>query len=343
MSDTISFEYNIPVFAGAPKEGSTEPVHRDTPMYERLNWETTKRGIEKAEELGFDAVWAPDHLLLGRNHAEYECWTLLSSIAGFTEEVNIGSLVLCNDYRNPALVAKMAATLDVISDGRLELGLGAGWHEPEYKAYGWEYRDGFERLMRLDESIRLIKRMWEAGDEGASFDGDYYEIAGAYCEPNPIQDPRPPILVGGTGEEVTLKLVAKHADVWNTDVFNGDVESLRHLTNVIEDHCETVSRDPTEIKYSWDGHVICTRDEERYERLMDLMTPIQFEDEYTDQPNITKTNADEYFIAGEPAECAQAIEERIEAGVTKFQFWFTDFPDLEMMELFTDDVMSEFN
>jgi alkanesulfonate monooxygenase SsuD/methylene tetrahydromethanopterin reductase-like flavin-dependent oxidoreductase (luciferase family) len=343
MNDAISFEYNIPVFAGAPDGESTEPVHRDTPTYEDLDWETTKRGVEKAEELGFDAVWAPDHLMLGRDHAEYEAWTLLSAIAGFTEDVNFGSLVLCNDYRNPALVAKMAATLDVISGGRLELGLGAGWHDTEYGAYGWEYRDGFERLMRLDEGIRLMKRMWTDEGDGASFDGERYRIEDAYCEPGPVQDPHPPILVGGTGEEVTLKLVAKHADIWNTDVFNGDVKTLKRLTGIIEDHCKTVGRDPDEVEYSWDGHVICTHDEERYERLVDLMTPIQFEDEYTDQPDITRANADEYFIMGEPAECAEAIEERIEAGVTKFQFWFTDFPDLEMMELFADDVMSEFN
>ncbi|MFA1610845.1 LLM class flavin-dependent oxidoreductase [Halobellus rubicundus] len=339
----ISFEYNVPVFAGAPTGDGSEPVHRDTPEYERLDWETTRAGIERAEELGFDAVWAPDHLLLGRDRAEYECWTLLSAIAGFTEDVNVGSLVLCNDYRNPALVAKMAATLDVVSDGRLELGLGAGWHEPEYDAYGWEYRDGFERLMRLDESIRLIKRMWEAGSDGASFDGDHYQIEDAPCAPAPVQEPHPDILVGGQGEEVTLKLVAKHADVWNTDVFNGDVETLEHKIGVIEDHCETVGRDPDEIEYSWDGHVICTRDEEKFDRLLDLMTPIQFEEEYQDQAPIrTEEDAREFFVMGTPEECAEAIERRIEAGVTKFQCWFVDFPDTSGMELFADEVIPQF-
>lgn len=343
MSD-ITFEYNVPVFAGAPDDGSTEPVHRDTPAYEALDWDTTRHGIETAEELGFDAAWAPDHLMLGRDRAEYECWTLLSAMAGFTEEMNIGSLVLCNDYRNPALVAKMAATLDVISEGRLELGLGAGWHEPEYDAYGWEYRDGFERLMRLDESIRLMKRMWEAGSDGASFDGDHYQIADAPCVPAPVQEPHPEILVGGQGEQVTLKLVAKHADVWNTDVFNGDVETLRHKIGVIEDHCETVGRDPDDIEYSWDGHIICTRDEEKFDRLLDLMTPIQFEEEYQDQAPIeTEADAREYFIMGTPEECAAAIERRIDAGVTKFQGWFVDFPDTSGMELFADEVMPEFN
>ncbi|WP_313692377.1 TIGR03560 family F420-dependent LLM class oxidoreductase [Halorarum halobium] len=338
----ISFEYNIPVFAGAPESGS-EPVHRDTPCYEELSWSRTKTAVQKAERLGFETVWAPDHLMLGRDHAEYECWTLLSAIAGFTDDVNVGSLVLCNDYRNPALVAKMAATLDVVSEGRLELGLGAGWHEPEYDAYGWEFRDGFERLMRLDEAIRAMKRLWSAGSEGASFDGDHYQIEDAYCVPAPVQEPHPPILVGGQGEEVTLKLVAKHADVWNTDVFNGDVDTLTHKTGVIEDHCETVGRDPDEIEYSWDGHVICTRDETKLDRLLNRMLPIQFETEYTDQPDIeTKEDAREYFVMGTPEECAAAIEDRIEVGVTKFQGWFVDFPDADGMELFADEVIPEF-
>lgn len=340
MVRNVSLEYNIPVFAGAPLEG-TEPVHRDTPCYESLNWTTTKEGVLKAEELGFDAVWAPDHLMLGRDHAEYECWTLLSAIAGFTSDLNIGSLVLSNDYRNPALVAKMAATLDVISNGRVELGLGAGWHEPEYEAYGWEYRDGFERLMRLDESIRLMKTMWN--DDDPHFEGDHYQINGAYCEPGPVQEPHPPILVGGTGEDVTLKLVAKHADIWNTDVFNGDIETLRHKIEVIEDHCNTVQRDPDEIEYSWDGHVICTRSEEKLDQLLDRMLPIQFEDEYMDQPDIeSESDARDYFIMGTPEECAEAIEKRLEVGITKFQFWFTDHPDTDGMELFADEVMPSF-
>ena len=338
----IKFEYNVPVFAGAPDEGS-EPVHRDTPAYEALDWETTRMGIETAEELGFDAAWAPDHLMLGRDRAEYECWTLLSAMAGFTDDINVGSLVLCNDYRNPALVAKMAATLDVISGGRLELGLGAGWHEPEYDAYGWDFRGGFERLMRLDESIRLMKRMWDAGGDGASFDGDRYTIEDAPCSPTPVQEPHPPILVGGQGEEVTLKLVAKHADVWNTDVFNGDVDTLEHKIGVIEDHCDTVGRDPDEVEYSWDGHIVCTRDEEKLDRFLDLMTPIQFEEEYTDQPDITRENAGDYFILGTPEECAAAIERRTDAGVTKFQFWFVDFPATDGMELFADEVMPAFH
>lgn len=340
MSD-ISFEYNVPVFAGAPESG-TDPIHRDTPCYESLDWETTREGVLKAEELGFDAAWVPDHLMLGRDHAEYEVWTLLSALAGMTDDIRLGSLVLCNDYRNPALVAKMAATLDVISGGRLELGLGAGWHKPEYEAYDWEWRGGFERLMRLDEGIRLMKEMWTADDP--TFEGDHYRIENAYCEPGPVQDPHPPILVGGTGEDVTLKLVAKHADIWNTDVFNGNIETLERKISVIRDHCATVGRDFADLEFSWDGHVVCTRDEEKRDRLLDLMLPIQFEEEYTGQPDIeTEADAREYFLIGTPEECAQAIQQRIDVGITKFQCWFVDYPDMAGMELFADEVVPQFS
>ena len=336
----VTFGFNIPTFAGAPIEG-TEPVHRDAPCYERLDWDTTIEAVRRAEELGYAAAWAPDHFNTGRDNAEYEVWTLLSALANATDEIGLGSLVLSNDYRNPALVAKMAATLDVVSNGRLELGLGAGWRRSEYEAYGWEWREGFERLLRLDEGIRVMKEMWTEAEP--AFDGDHYTIEDAYCNPGPVQEPHPPILVGGVGEEVTLKLVAKLADVWNTDVFNGDVETLEHKIGVIEDHCATVGRDPGEIEYSWDGHVICTRDEEKRDRLLDLMLPIQFSEEYQDQADIeTRADAANFFIVGEPAECAAAIEERVDVGVTKFMCWFADYPDFEGMELFADDVMGQF-
>jgi len=342
MSDTnqVSFAFNLPTFAGAPRPGDDEPIHRDTPRYEALDWETTVEAAQRAAALGYEGVWVPDHFNTGRDNAEYEVWTTLTAIAARTTEINVGSLVLCNDYRNPALVAKMAATLDVVSDGRLELGMGAGWRASEYEDYGWEYRDGFERLMRLDEGIRLIKEMW-ASDEPA-FDGKHYQVSNAYCEPGPVQEPHPPILVGGTGEQVTLKLVAKHADMWNTDVFNGDAETMAHKIDVIEDHCETVGRDPDEIDYSWDGHVICTRDDEKLEELMDLMLPIQVSDEYLASDIETREDAEEYFIIGTPEECIEAIERRVDVGVTKFMCWHLDYPDFSSMELFAEEVMPAF-
>jgi len=337
MIQDISIGLNIPTFAGGAGPGET-PAHRDAVSYDRLDWPTTATAIQAAEGLGFDDIWVPDHLMLGRDHAEYEAWTTLSAAAGLTSEVGLGTLVLSNDYRNPALLAKMAATLDIVSGGRLILGLGAGWHRAEYDAYGWEWREGFTRLMRLDESIRLMKTMWR--EDEPTFDGDHYEIDGAHCRPRPVQEPHPPILVGGAGEQVTLKLVAKHADIWNTGISNGHPDTLRAKIDVIEEHCETVGRPPSEVEYSWDGHVICTRDEDRRDELLDRALPIEFESGHPDQPTITsRAAAREYMVVGTPEECIEAIRDRIDVGVRRFQFWFLDYPSLEGMELFADKVM----
>ena len=325
----------MPTFAGAPDEDGTLH-HIDTPSLETIDWETTREAIELVDKLGFDSLWAPDHFVLGRDHAIYECWTVLSAAAALTDDVRIGQLVLGNDFRNPALVAKMAATLDVISDGRVEVGLGAGSYPADYEAYGWEHRDGFTRLMRLDESIRVMKRMWSDGP--ASFDGDHYQIEDAYCEPGPVQDPHPPITVGGLGEQVTLKLVAKHADCWNTMTMNGHVDELAHKIGVIEDHCDTVGRDPDEIEYSWEGLVLPTRDEETLDRVLDMLLPMG-EGEGAIE---TKADLQEYVPVGTPEECAEIIQRRVDVGVTKFMFYFLDYPDFTGMELFADDVMSEF-
>lgn len=339
MNAEVSIGFNVPTFAGGSEKGGT-PIHRDAANYNRLDWKTTKRAIEIAEELGFDDLWVPDHMMLGVDDAEYEAWSVLSAAAGFTSNIGLGSLVLSNDYRNPALLAKMAATLDVISDGRLLLGLGAGWHREEYEAFGWEWRAGYERLMRLDESIRLLKAMWT--EEMPTFEGEHYRIDGARCRPPPVQDPHPPILVGGAGEQVTLKLVAKHADIWNTGISNGHLDTLRRKIRIIEQYCDEIGRPTSDVEFSWDGHVICTRDSDRLSELLNLALPIEFEAGHPDQPTITtELEAREYMIVGSPEECVDAISERIDIGISRFQFWFLDFPSFDGMELFADEVLPE--
>jgi F420-dependent oxidoreductase-like protein len=333
MGQSVEFGYNPPTFASAPIPDNPGPNERDTPFYEALQWDDVKEAILIAEELGFDAVWAPDHFMHGVDHAILEAWSLLTWTAARTD-MRVGPLVTCNDYRNPALLAKMAATLDVISDGRLSLGMGAGWYEREYEAYGWEFRDGFERLMRLDESIRLMKAMWAAGSEGASFDGDHYQIKNAPCEPSPVQNPHPPIIVGGGGEEVTLKLVAKRADGWN---LGGSYDVYAHKAGVIEDHCETVGREFDEIELTYDEHVLCTRDEEKLDRMLERVGP----DEITSRDDIDDKH-DIDVVIGTPEECAEQIERFIDLGVSRFQFWFTDYPDMDGMELFADEVIPQF-
>lgn len=331
MSRSVEFGYNPPTFASAPIPENPGPNDFDTPFYEQLRWDDVKEAILTADELGYDAVWAPDHYMHGIDHSILEPWSLLSWTAARTD-MRVGPLVACNDYRNPALLAKMAATLDVISEGRLTLGIGAGWYEREYEAYGWEFRDGFERLMRLDEGIQILRAMWT--EERPTFSGDHYEIDGAYCNPGPVQDPHPPIMVGGSGEEVTLKLVAKRADAWN---LGGTYDSYAHKVGVIEDHCDTVGRDFNEIDLTYDGHVVCTRDEEKLDRMLERVGPDEIAS-WNDVDDVDEIAT----IIGSPEECAEQVEKLVDLGVSGFQFWFSDYPDMEGVELFADEVIPEF-
>jgi F420-dependent oxidoreductase-like protein len=331
MAEQLEFGYNPPTFASAPIPENPGPNDFDTPFYEELQWDDVKEAILHADDLGYDAVWAPDHYMHGVDHAILECWSLLSWAAARTD-MRIGPLVACNDYRNPALLAKMAATLDVISDGRLTLGIGAGWYEREYESYGWEFRDGFERLMRLDEAIQLIREMWN--EDGATFEGEHYQIEDAYCNPGPVQEPNPPIMVGGAGEEVTLKLVAKRADAWN---LGGPLDSYAHKVDVIRSHCETVGRDFEEIELTYDGHVVCTRDREKLDRMLDRVGPEDVT-EWADVDDVDELAT----VIGTPEECAEQVEKLVDLGVTRFQFWFSDYPDMEGLELFADEVVPEF-
>ena len=204
-------------------------------------YETMSRCAREAEQAGFDAVWLYDHfhtVPTPQMESVFECWTSMAELARDTKTIRLGQMVTCNCYRPPSLLAKMASCIDVMSRGRLILGIGAGWYQHEYEAYGYQYPDTPERLRMLRESLQVIKAMWT--EEQATFDGRYYHVGGAINEPKPVQKPHPPIWIGGGGEKVTLKLVAQYGDACN---FNADVETVRHKLEVLREHCETVGRD----------------------------------------------------------------------------------------------------
>jgi F420-dependent oxidoreductase-like protein len=204
-------------------------------------FETMTRCAQEAERSGFDALWLYDHfhtVPTPQLETTFECWTSMAALARDTKTIRLGQMVTCNGYRPPSLLAKMASCVDVMSRGRLILGIGAGWYEHEYQAYGYEYPETPERLRMLREALQVIKAMWT--QERAQFEGGYYKLRGAINEPKPVQKPHPPIWIGGAGEKVTLKLVAQYGDACN---FNADVETVRHKLNVLREHCETVGRD----------------------------------------------------------------------------------------------------
>jgi len=207
-----------------------------------------------ADDAGFDHVWDFDHLASigegGPDRPIYEGWALQAAMAEATKRVRIGCMVTGNTYRNPALLAKLAVTVDHLSGGRLEFGVGAAWAVVEHSMYGIEGLD--HRVGRLSESLRIIKSLWT--EERTNFDGRYYQMRDAIANPKPLQKPYPPIWIGASGE-TTIRLVARHADVWNTGA--DKIDKNPEVITSLDEACGEVGRDPSEIRrsiqYAWDG------------------------------------------------------------------------------------------
>src|SRR6202165_4207816 len=207
-----------------------------------------------ADESGFDHVWDFDHLAAigggGPDRPIYEGWTLQAAMAEATKRVRIGCLVTGNTYRNPALLAKSAVTVDHLSGGRLEFGIGAAWAQIEHEMYGFSGLD--HRVGMLSESLRIIRSLWT--EERTNFEGRYYHFKDAIANPKPIQKPHPPFWIGASGPS-TLRLVARHADVWN--IAGGDPARVKELTPRLDEACDAVGRNPSEIRrsiqFGWDG------------------------------------------------------------------------------------------
>src|SRR5262245_58830440 len=204
-------------------------------------YEPMSRCAQEAERAGFDGVFLYDHFHTVPEptfEAVFECWTSMAALARDTSTIRLGQMVTCNSYRPPALLAKMASGIDVMSHGRLIPGIGGGWYQHEYEANGYEYPDTPERLRMLRESLQVIRAMWT--EEEASFDGLFYRLRGAINEPKPVQMPHPPLWIGGAGEKVTLKLVALYGDGCNV---RADLDTTRHKLAVLREHCAAVGRD----------------------------------------------------------------------------------------------------
>ncbi|GAA2629822.1 LLM class F420-dependent oxidoreductase [Actinomadura fulvescens] len=213
-----------------------------------------------ADESGYETIWAADHFvpLSGTPAPVFEVWTTLAALARETRRVRVGQMVTGVSYRNPALQAKMASTLDVLSQGRFTFGIGAGWFEPEYVAYGYEFPGTKERLGRLREAVQIIRSMWTKPE--TTFEGEYYQVRNAVNEPKGVQAPHPPMLIAGAGEKVTLKIVAEFGDACN---FQTSPEEFRRLDGVLRRHCEAVGRPHEEITRTSTGYcIIADTDEE---------------------------------------------------------------------------------
>ncbi len=289
---------------------------------ERFPGDTFVRDLQNALDIAvqsFSSIWVSDHLMTEAPYFRMDVWTQLTWIAARYPGPLLGTIVMANSFRHPPLLAKMAASLQAFSRGRLVLGYGAGWLESEYRAYGYEFPPARIRIEQMVEAIKLMRTMWS--ESPATFEGTYYRVKGAYCEPRP--DPAPTIMIGGDGEQRTLRAVAEHADWWNTVM--RPLPMLRHKLEVLQEHCRAVGRNDASLRKTLTRTVFLAPSralaEERAGNLLDAPAPP---------------------FAGEPAALVDHLHELIDLGFDLFQLMFADFPDTVDLGLFVDQVLPHF-
>ncbi len=292
-------------------------------------WAQTLHIARLADELGYDSIWVYDHfhnLPVPAQEAVFECWTTLAALSQVTSRVRLGQMVGCAGYRTPTLLAKITSNLDVISGGRLDWGIGAGWYEHEYQAYGYPFPAPAERIRLLAETVQIVRSMWTLPE--TTFAGELFDVQGAQCDPKPLQRPHPPIWIGGGGEQLTLGVVARHADRSN---FGGNPAEFAHKCEVLKGHCARVGRDYDEIVKTWSPDVFVRETEAEVE------------------------SAGSRSLRGEPVESWRAgnlvgtpeqVIERIQQyqalGLGGIVAWPVDLPDDTTVRLFAEQVIPAF-
>jgi len=303
----------------------------------------------RAEELGFHSVWLSDHMMpLMEQRPFLECWTALSAVAAETRSVRLGTIVMCNSFRHPSLLAKMSATLDVISNGRLILGLGAGYVQKEYDAYGFRFPAARERVEQLAESLKIIKLIWK--EERASFEGKHYVIRDAFCEPKPVQKPHPPILIGGTGKRIS-RVIAEQGDYCNLDRLT--VKEAEGFLRRLRTLCDEVGRPPQDVRASLcDDIFLGSSDDEVEEKVDRAYARFMTMADHAKEDNIglyadrfRPCSRDEYLarrIHGTTSQCIDQMEEYLRLGVDLFILVFPDILDPGALRMFQEKVLGYF-
>lgn len=299
----------------------------------RTTWDHIRTVIETLEAGRWDSIWFADHFLPPPPKKEdepleaHECFSLIAAAAAMTERLRMGHLVLGNTFRNPALVAKMATTVDQISHGRLVLGIGASWFEREHHAYGWDFPSLRERSDRFEEACALIRALFTS-DGPVDFSGRYYQLDEAPLSPGCFQKPHIPVLVGGTGERRTLRTLAMYGDIFNLDGWARGpmtVEYYQHKVGILEAHCENVGRDPGEIEKTMLMPVMVTDDQEAAARF------------------IAGRNLGEGTAAGSKQFVIDKIGEFVDQGIDEIMFGGLPTGDAEQYQRFEEEILSEFS
>ena len=292
-------------------------------------WNKTVEIAVLADELGFDSLWVYDHfhnVPRPAHETVFECWSTIAAISQRTSRIRLGQMVGCNSYRNPGLLAKITSTIDVISGGRLEWGIGAGWYENEYRAYGYDFPKPKDRIGMLRESVEIVRSMWTESE--TTYKGKHYEVFRANCDPKPLQKPTPPIWIGGGGEQLTLRVVAQLADCSN---FGGTPDEWARKRETLLGHCQVVGRDPSEIRMTWSPELFIRETE----RELIEQAPKRMSDESFDEWR----NGN---LVGTPDEVSEKVATDLKLGCSGFIPWSADYPSTETIELFAKKVMANF-
>ena len=306
VKPTIDFGYN-------PPTGNR--------LIETVNPRTFIHDLQNILDLAcqhFSSIWVSDHHMTADRY-RLECWTQLTWIAARYPDPLLSTIVMSNSYRHPPLLAKMAASLQEFSRGRFVLGYGAGWAEEEYRAYGYEFPSAKVRIAQMVEGIQVIRALWTQSP--ATFDGTYYQVKDAYCEPRP--DPIPPILIGGDGERYLLRAVAEHADWWLP--YSRRLDALEHKIDVLRQHCQDIGRDIATIRKTYTFVVYLSHDRAAAERWAGAAL-----------------NRENPVFAGDPAGLRDHITALSELGFDLFQLVFPNFPETDDIKLFVDEVLPAF-
>ena len=295
----------------------------------QAQWQTSVDVAVLAEKLGYDSIWVYDHfhnVPKPAQEAVFECWTTIAAISQRTSRIRLGQMVGCNSYRNPGLLAKITSTVDVISGGRLDWGIGAGWYESEYKGYGYEFAKPSDRIGMLRETVEIVKSMWTNAE--TNYDGKYYKMSRANCDPKPLQQPTPPVWIGGGGEQLTLRVVAEHADVSN---FGSSLEEFIKKRAILQDHCRVIGRDEDTIRKTISSEVFIRETEKEIIE--------------AGSKNLWGEPAESWrakALVGTPEQVSEKIQKYLDADCTGFIPWCADYPSTETLELFATKVIPNF-
>ena len=302
------------------------------------HWKTMVDVGQTIETLGYDSLWVYDHFHTvpqPTQEVTYEAWTLMAALAPVTSTVRLGQMCTCNSYRPPSYLAKVASNIDVISNGRLEMGIGGGWYEHEYDGYGYPFPRAGIRLGMLKEGVEIMKALWT--EDVVDYEGEYYQLKGAINQPKGVQQPHIPFWIAGGGEKVTLRIAAQYAQYTN---YATSVQEFNHKSDLLRAHCEDVGTDYEAIVRTSNFNSLIGETEAEVEEkkawLRDHLT--NYVDEDRAERNLTLYDA----MSGTPDQVAESMQEWVEAGMTYPLVYFPDVAyDTSSLELFATEVIPQ--